>query len=70
MTDRELIDLITEYAYLKKRLERVTSKLKQELEERERNEQIQLRAEEKRLYESTRTCKKGSGRKGKNSFLL
>lgn len=42
MTDRELIDLITEYAYLKRRFERVTSKLKEELEERERNEQIQL----------------------------
>lgn len=63
MTDRELINLITEYAYLKRRFERVTSKLKEELEERERNEQIQLRAEEKRLYESTRTCKKGSGSK-------
>lgn len=47
MTDKELIQLITEYAYLKKRLERVTSKIKEELEERERNEQIQLRAEEK-----------------------
>ena len=55
MTDRELINLITDYAFLKKRLERVTLKLKEELEEREINEQIQLRAEEKRLYESTRT---------------
>ena len=62
MTDRELIHLITDYAYLKRRLERVSSKLKEELEERERHEQIQLRAEEKRLYESTRTSKKGSGR--------
>ena len=37
MTDRELIHLITEYAYLKRRLERVSSKLKEELEERERD---------------------------------
>ena len=66
MTDRELIDLITEYAYLKRWLERVTSKLKEELEERERNEQIQLRAEKKRLYESPGTCKKGSNKKKQN----
>lgn len=45
MTDRELIDLITEYAYLKRRFERVTSKLKEELEERERdaNRQIHIK---------------------------
>jgi hypothetical protein len=46
MTDKELIQLMIEYAYLKRRFERVTSKLKEELEEREINEQIQLRAEE------------------------
>jgi hypothetical protein len=40
MTDKELIQLITEYAYLKRRLERVTSKLKEELEEREINAKI------------------------------
>mgnify|MGYP003204319461 FL=1 len=40
MTDRELIQLITEYAYLKRRLERVTSKLKEELEKRERDAKI------------------------------
>ena len=38
MTDKELIQLMTEYAYLKRRLERVTSKLKEELEERKRND--------------------------------
>ena len=47
MTDRELINLITDYVFLKRRFKRVTSKLKEELEEREINEQIQLRAEEK-----------------------
>lgn len=47
MTDKELIDLMTEYAYSKRRFERVTSKLKEELKEREINEQIQLRAKEK-----------------------
>lgn len=47
MTDRELILLITEYVYLKRKFERVTSKLKEELEERERNEQIQFRAKKK-----------------------
>lgn len=40
MTDKELIQLITEYAYLKRRLERVTLKIKEELEERERNAKI------------------------------
>ena len=40
MTDKELIQLITEYAYLKRRLERVTSKLKEELEKRERDAKI------------------------------
>lgn len=40
MTDKELIQLMTEYAYLKKRFERVTSKLKEELKERERDAKI------------------------------
>ena len=65
MTDRELIDLITEYSYLRTRIKEIAFKLKEELEERERNEQIQLRAEEKRLYESPGTCKKSSRRKRK-----
>ena len=40
MTDRELIDLIIEYSYLKRRFKRVTLKLKEELEERERDAKI------------------------------
>lgn len=33
MTDKELIQLMTEYTYLKRRFERVTSKLKEELKQ-------------------------------------
>ena len=40
MTDKELIHLITEYNYLKMWLEKVTLKLKKELEERERDAKI------------------------------
>ena len=47
MNDKELIHLITEYAYLRDKIKLVAFKIKEELEERERNEQIQLRAEKK-----------------------
>ena len=40
MTDRELIDLITEYAYLRTRIKKVAFKIKEELEERERDAKI------------------------------